>query len=145
LNIENVQQYPDIETCDYHNIKAGKDVVLPSGEIIKNEELTLKSSKPLKYAFCSDTAYKPSIVSLIKDVDLLYHEATFLEDRVDLAKKTKHATAMQAAKIAKEANAKQLILGHFSSRYKNEELFKIEAQTIFKNVILAEAGKEILL
>lgn len=145
LNIENVQQYPEIETCDYHNIKAGKDVVLPSGEIIKNEELTLKSSKPLKYAFCSDTAYKPSIVSLIKDVDLLYHEATFLEDRVDLAKKTKHATAMQAAKIAKDSNAKQLILGHFSSRYKNEELFKIEAQTIFKNVILAEAGKEILL
>ncbi len=145
LNIENVQQYPEIETCDYHNIKAGKDVVLQSGEIIKNEELTLMSSKPLKYAFCSDTAYKPSIVSLIKDVDLLYHEATFLEDRVDLAKKTKHATAMQAAKIAKDANAQQLILGHFSSRYKNEELFKIEAQTIFKNVILAEAGKEILL
>lgn len=145
LNIENVQQYPEIETCDYHNIKAGKDVVLQSGEIIKNEELTLMSSKPLKYAFCSDTAYKPSIVSLIKDVDLLYHEATFLEDRVDLAKKTKHATAIQAAKIAKDANAQQLILGHFSSRYKNEELFKIEAQTIFKNVILAEAGKEILL
>lgn len=145
LNPEMIQQYPEIETCDYHNIKAGKDVQLQNGEIVKNERLTLEAAKPKAYAFCSDTAFKPDIIPIIKGADLLYHEATFLEDRIDLAKKTKHSTAMEAAKIAKEAGVGQLVLGHFSSRYKNEELFKTEAETIFNNVTLAEAGKEISL
>lgn len=143
LHLENVLQYPEIETCDYHNIKAGKDIVLPSGEVIKNEELTLAPKKPKSYAFCSDTCYKEDIVPIIKEVDLLYHEATFLKDKEDLAFKTKHATAEQAAIIAMKAEAKQLVIGHYSSRYKDLKLFKIEAETIFKNVILAEAGKEI--
>ncbi|GGH01194.1 ribonuclease Z [Polaribacter pacificus] len=145
LNPEMIQQYPEIETCDYHNIKAGKDVQLQNGEIVKNERLTLEAAKPKAYAFCSDTAFKPDIIPIIKGADLLYHEATFLEDRIDLAKKTKHSTAMEAAKIAKEAGVGKLVLGHFSSRYKNEELFKTEAETIFNNVTLAEAGKEISL
>ena len=143
LHIENVQQYPEIQTCDYHNIKAGKDVVLENGEIIKNEELTLPPTKTKSYAFCSDTSYKEDIVPIIKEVDLLYHEATFLSDREDLAKKTKHSTAKQAAQIALQANVNQLIIGHYSSRYKNIELFKEEASTIFQNVILAETGKKI--
>ena len=143
LHIENVQQYPEIQTCDYHNIKAGKDVVLENGEIIKNEELTLPASKPKSFAFCSDTCYKEDIVPIIKNVDVLYHEATFLSDREDLAKKTKHATALQAAQIAKLAAVNQLIIGHYSSRYKNIELFRKEAAQVFSNVILAEAGKKI--
>ena len=145
LNIDNVKQYPEIETCDYHNIKAGKDVTLESGEIVKNEELTLPPTKSKSYAFCSDTSYKEDIVPIIKNVDLLYHEATFLSDREDLAKKTKHSTAKQAAQIAALANAKQLVIGHYSSRYSNINLFKKEASAIFSNVILAEEGKKVSL
>ena len=145
LHIENVQQYPEIQTCDYHNIKAGKDVVLESGEIIKNEELTLPPAKTKSFAFCSDTSYKEDIVPMIKDVDLLYHEATFLSDREDLAIKTKHSTAKQAAQIALQANVNQLVIGHYSSRYKNINAFKEEAEVIFSKVILAEAGKKISL
>ena len=140
-----MQQYPEIQTCDYHNIKAGKDVLLESGEIIKNEELTLPPVKSKSFAFCSDTSYKEDIIPIIKNVDLLYHETTFLSDREDLAKKTKHSTAKQAAQIASQANVNQLVIGHYSSRYKNIELFKEEAETIFPKVILAEAGKKISL
>jgi ribonuclease Z len=145
LHVENVQQYPEIQTCDYHNIKAGKDVVLENGEIIKNEELTLPPAKTKSYAFCSDTSYKEDIIPIIKEVDLLYHETTFLSDREDLATKTKHSTAKQAAQIALQANVNQLVIGHYSSRYNNIELFKEEAEQIFKNVVLAEAGKKISL
>ncbi len=145
LNIENVQQYPEIETCDYHHIKAGKDITLESGEVIRNDELTLAPAKSKSYAFCSDTSYKEDIVPIIKEVDLLYHEATFLSDREDLAKKTKHSTAKQAAQIASLADVKQLIIGHYSSRYSNIDLFKKEASAIFSNVILAEEGKKVSL
>ncbi|QXP70406.1 ribonuclease Z [Polaribacter sp. R2A056_3_33] len=141
LNMLNISGYPDIDKADYLNIKAGKDVVLPSGEIVSNLELTIPADKPLSFAFCSDTCYKPDIIPIIKDVDLLYHEATFLADREDLAKKTKHATTKQAAEIAKQANAKQLIIGHYSGRYNDINVFKAEAQEIFKNTNLAEPGK----
>ncbi len=143
LNMLNISGFPEIDRADYLNIKAGKDVVLFSGKIVKNSDLTINPPKAKSYAFCSDTCYKPDIVSIIKDVDLLYHEATFLKDREDLAIKTKHATAEQAAKIAKEANVNQLIIGHYSSRYNDISLFKEEANLIFDNVILAEAGKKI--
>lgn len=141
LHIDNIKNYPEIDRADYLNIKAGKDIVLPSGEVVPNSELTLPPKKPLRFAFCSDTAYKPNIVPLLRDVDLLYHEATFLDDRKDLAKKTMHATTKQAATIAKDANVKQLILGHYSGRYKDISEFKEEAQSVFTNSHLAEPGK----
>lgn len=141
LNILNISGYPEIGRADYLNIKAGKDVVLTSGEIVKNDELTLNPKKPLSFAFCSDTVYKPDILPIIKDVDLLYHEATFLADREDLAKKTKHSTSKQAAQIAKDANAKKLVIGHYSGRYKDISLFKEEAKEVFENSELAEPGK----
>ncbi|WP_298881085.1 ribonuclease Z [uncultured Polaribacter sp.] len=141
LNMLNISGYPEIDRADYLNIKAGRDVVLASGEIISNSELTLEPPKPLSFAFCSDTSYKPDIVPIIKEASLLYHEATFLADREDLAKKTKHSTSKQAAQIAKDANVKQLIVGHYSGRYKDISLFKKEAQEIFKNTNLAEPGK----
>ncbi|MBA6155254.1 ribonuclease Z [Tenacibaculum sp. S7007] len=140
LHIANIQQYDEIETCDYHNIKAGKDYVLSTGEVVMNDELTIDPPKPKSYAFCSDTAYKPSIIPIIKNVDLLYHEATFLNDREDLCEKTKHSTAEQAATIANNANVEKLVIGHYSSRYSNLKGFKKEAQAVFKNVELAEAG-----
>ncbi|PIE97860.1 MAG: hypothetical protein CR961_01775 [Polaribacter sp.] len=141
LNMENVRMYDEIETCDYHNIKAGKDFVLASGEVVPNTDLTIPPPPPKSYAFCSDTIYKPDIVPIIKNVDLLYHEATFLEDRKNLTDRTKHSTAKEAGIIARDANVKQLILGHYSGRYTNLEDFRIEAKTVFENTELAEAGR----
>ena len=140
LDIKAISKIKEIEICDYQNLKNGKDFKTESGKSIKNKELTTDPTQPVSYAFCSDTMYKPEITSLIKNVDLLYHESTFLKDKESLCKKTKHATAQEAAQIAKQANAKKLILGHYSSRYKNLELFKEEAQVVFKNVELAHEG-----
>ena len=141
LNMDAINANTEIEICDYHNLKKGKDFVYQNGSIISNRKLTFPPDKALSYAFCSDTEYKPDIASIIKDVDLLYHESTFLEDKKALTGRTKHSTAKQAASIAQLANAKQLILGHYSSRYDDINKFKEEAQTIFKNVSLAESGK----
>ena len=141
LHIEHIKQYDEIKTCDYHNLKAGKNFKLSSGKIIPNSQLTLAPEAPKSFAFCSDTLYKPDIIPIIKNVNILYHEATFLNDREDLCKKTKHSTAAQAAAIASQANVGKLIIGHYSSRYKNILAFKKEAQTVFENVELAEAGK----
>jgi ribonuclease Z len=141
LHIENIGNYEEINSADYLNIKAGKDVILSTGEIVPNAELTLPAKKSLSFAFCSDTSYKPDIIPIIKNADLLYHEATFLADREDLAKKTKHATSKQAAQIAKDAEVGQLIIGHYSGRYKDISLFQKEAKEIFENTELAEPGK----
>jgi ribonuclease Z len=141
LNMLNISGYPEIGKADYLNLKAGRDFTLTSGDIIPNNELTLNPPKPLSFAFCSDTSYKPDIIPIIKNTDLLYHEATFLSDREDLAKKTKHATSKQAAQIAKDADVHKLVIGHYSGRYKDISLFKKEAIEIFKNTELAEPGK----
>ena len=143
LDIKAIKDVEEIETCDYNNLKAGKDFVLKSNEVIQNSLLTLDPEPTLSYAFCSDTSYKPDIIEIIKEAHLLYHEATFLSDKKDLAKKTRHSTAEQAALIAKKANVKKLIIGHYSSRYKDISLFKKEAEKVFTNVILAETGKVI--
>ncbi|MCH3882499.1 ribonuclease Z [Tenacibaculum aquimarinum] len=141
LNIDVVKTYKEIETCDYNNIKAGRDFTLSSGEVLPNSMLTSAPEKPKSYAYCSDTMYKPDIVPIIKNVDLLYHEATFLNDREDLCEKTKHSTAKQAGIIARDADVGKLIVGHYSSRYPNIEDFKTEAEAVFSTVENAEAGK----
>ncbi len=141
LNIDAVLNH-DIELCDYRNIKLGKDVENKKGELISNKKLTFDPEQPKSYAFCSDTKYKEDIVPIIKEVTTLYHESTFLEAHLSLCEKTKHSTAKQAATIALKANAKQLILGHYSTRYTNLEDFITEASTVFSNVLLADDGKE---
>ncbi|MCF6180868.1 ribonuclease Z [Lutibacter sp.] len=141
LNINAIANYPDIKICDYQNLKNGRDFKLENGKILENKKVTLNPPKPLSYAFCSDTEYLPEITPIINKVDGLYHESTFLNDKENLAKTTKHSTAQQAATIAKMANVKQLIIGHFSSRYKTKDTFLTEAQNIFKNTVLAEEGK----
>jgi len=141
LNMKAVSKINEIEICDYQNLKNGRDFTKENGEIIANTALTFNPLPTSSYAFCSDTMYKPEITSILKNVNLLYHEATFLEDKESLCKTTKHSTAKQAAKIALQANAKRLLLGHYSSRYTDLTLFKKEAQTIFQNVELAEAGR----
>ncbi|SHI50783.1 RNAse Z [Mesonia phycicola] len=142
LLINEVQQY-EIDVAYYRSIKKGKDAVLEDGTTIPNHKLTEPAEPTKSYAFCSDTVYLPEIAEQIKGVSTLYHESTFLEQHKHLCDKTKHSTAKQAALIAKAANAKQLVLGHYSTRYGNIEVFKEEAQTVFDNVILAEDGKVI--
>lgn len=131
----------NIDVSYYRKLKQGFDVENKEGKLIKNETVTKIGVKPKSYAFCSDTAYNEAIVPLITNVNVLYHEATFLEKNKKLALPTKHSTAKQAADIANKANVGKLILGHFSTRYDNLEMFRTEAQTIFKNVELAEDGK----
>ncbi len=130
-----------IDKSQYHNIKQGKDATNASGERISNKRLTLDPDPPKKYAYCSDTAYHPSIIPIIERATVLYHESTFLDSHIELAAKTKHATAKQAASIAQQAQVGTLILGHYSSRYKNLEDFVTEASSVFKNVQLGEDGK----
>ena len=96
------------------------------------------------YAFCSDTKYDENIIDLIKFSDLLYHDSTFLDIDENLAKKTKHSTSIEAAKIAKKARVKKLILGHYSSRYKKKTEFLKEAKSVFKNSFLSEDLKRFL-
>lgn len=141
LNMSEISKYKEIEICDYQNLKNGRNYTLKNGEVIENKHLTLDPPKPKSYAYCSDTSYFPEIVSIINGVDCLYHETTFLQDKVELAETTKHSTALQAAKIARLANVKQLIIGHYSSRYKKKEDFKNEAQQVFENTFLAIEGK----
>ena len=141
IKIEKIEKL-NIDKSLYNNISLGKDVLLDDGTRILNKDLTYPLKRDIVYSYCSDTAYSKDIIPLIEGSDLLYHESTFLEKHLELAKKTKHSTAAQAAKIAKKANCKKLLLGHFSSRYKNLEDFKSEAETIFDNVELAKDGKE---
>ncbi len=131
----------NIDKAYYRKLKQGFDVVNEDGKIIKNSEVTKDGVKPKSYAFCSDTSYKEDIVPIIKNVDVLYHESTFLEKHAHLAPKTKHSTAKEAASIAKQANAGTLLLGHYSTRYDSLNSFKEEAQEIFENVELCEDGK----
>lgn len=131
----------NIDVSYYRKLQQGFDVINEEGILIKNEMVTKKGIKPKSYAFCSDTVYNESIVSIINGTDVLYHESTFLEKNKKLALPTKHSTAKQAAEIAKKANVGTLILGHYSTRYNDLEVFRTEAKTIFDHVELAEDGK----
>jgi ribonuclease Z len=130
-----------IDKAYFNKLKQGFDVENEDGQLVSNEKVTFDPSKPKSYAFCSDTVYKPDIVPIVKDVTAIYHESTFLDKHEHLCEPTKHSTASQAALIAKDANAGTLILGHYSTRYDNLNLFKKEAQRVFENVELAEDGK----
>ena len=140
LDIEKAKAL-NIDKAYFRKLKQGADVVNEDDVVIENSAVTLDGKQPKSYAFCSDTAYKEDIIPILKDVDVLYHESTFLEDHEHLCVKTKHSTAKQAATIALKANAKHLILGHYSTRYGGLEGFKSEAETVFSDVLLAEDGK----
>ena len=122
-------------------IKAGSDLTKRSGEVIKNAELVTSLKKPRRYAYCSDTCYDERVVELVKGVDLLYHEATFLQEMEARAKETFHTTAFQAGMIAKKAKVKQLMIGHYSARYKDLQPLLDEAKAAFENTILAVEGE----
>jgi ribonuclease Z len=133
----------DVPLSFMKSLKAGEDFVTPDGEVVPNSRLTRPADAPKKYAYCSDTAYNPSIISIIEGADLLYHEATFASDMADRAKQTFHSTAAQAATIAKDAQVKRLLIGHYSARYENLDALFEEAKKIFPNVTLANEGMKI--
>lgn len=120
-------------------VKSGSDLELPAG-MIPNRELTLPPYKPRSFAYCSDTAYSEAIVPYIRGVDLLYHESTFMDRDAELAALTWHSTAVQAARIALQAEAGQLVIGHFSARYYELQELLDEAREVFPRTILAEEG-----
>jgi len=136
-----IEKY-NLSMAEIARIKEGNDHTTATGEIIANNKLTYIPYIPRTYAFCSDTMYSEKIVDIIKNIDLLYHESTFLEDMRAMAEQTGHSTAKQAAEIAAKSNVKKLLLGHFSSRYDDNMLpmFKKEAQEIFPNTEIVEEG-----
>lgn len=122
------------------DIKQGQDYVTPEGEVVPNSRLTRPAAPPKRYAFCSDTAYNRSIISIIEGADLLYHEATFAECDLARAKETFHSTARQAAEIARDAHVKRLVIGHYSARYEDLSELHREAEAVFPGTILGNEG-----
>ncbi|NOW94148.1 ribonuclease Z [Mucilaginibacter sp. SG564] len=125
----------------YSALKRGNDYTSASGEVYKNESLTIDSQIPKSYAYCSDTLYNEQYFEQISNVTMLYHEATFLNDMLDRAKDTHHTTALQAAEIALKTKAKKLLIGHFSARYKTLNELLDEARSVFPETELAIEGK----
>ncbi len=140
ISKEKIEEY-NIPKSFIKSIKAGADYTLESGTVIPNKELTVSHMSPRSYAFCSDTCYDESIVPIIKNVDLLYHETTFMEDMKHRAKETFHTTTIQAGNIAKLAEVKQLLIGHFSARYNDLNPFLDEIKPVFENTLLALEGE----
>ena len=134
-----------IPVFELNRIKNGEDYITPEGVVVPNHRLTTPSAAPRSYAYCSDTVCMHEIVPQIKGVTLLFHESTFAQCDEARAKETFHTTAIQAAQIAVEAEAKQLAIGHFSARYENEGILLKEAQSLFPNTLLAKENLRITL
>ena len=132
--IRDMVDFYKVPVYELNRIKNGSDYVTPEGEVIANTRLTRPSDPPRKYAYCSDTIFRPEIVEQLSGVDLLFHEATFAESELARAKET----AAQAARIALEAGVRQLVIGHFSARYEDESILLKEASAVFPNTILAK-------
>ncbi len=128
----------DIPISQIGNIKAGADWTAPDGTVVPNNRLVEAADLPRSYAYCSDTRYIPQLHERIKGVTTLYHESTYADDNETRAVKYHHSTARQAAIVARDAGARQLILGHYSSRYEDEQVLLREAQEVFGNALLSE-------
>ena len=124
-------------------IKGGEGWTDSNGRFWRHEELTLPAEPARRYAYCSDTMPVDSNAEMLKGVDVLFHEATFLSDAAVRARQTGHSTAAQAAAFARRAEAKRLVIGHFSSRYTDDRLLLNEAAEIFPDVVLAYEGLKI--
>lgn len=124
----------------YSKLQAGGDYIAPGGGLIENDRLTTEGEIGKSYAFCADTIYYPEIVDSIKEVDLLYHEATFLHVEQEKASARFHTTALEAGMVAKAAGVKKLLIGHFSAKYNDLEPLACEAKTNFENTECAIEG-----
>ena len=131
----------EIPFSQINRIKNGEDYVTPDGKVIPNSRLTTPAAQPRKYVYCSDTKFNVNNVQYTRDADLLFHEATFADDRATRAEQTCHSTARQAAEMARLSHAKQLLIGHYSARYTDESLLLDEACEVFPQTLLAEEGK----
>lgn len=136
--IREMVDFYQVPVYELNRIKNGADYVTPEGKTVSNNLLTRPSAPSRSYAYCSDTIYLPSIVEQIKGVDLLFHEATFANEDAPRAKETFHTTAAQAAEIARKAEVKKLLIGHFSARYEDENILLQEASAIFSDTQLAK-------
>ncbi|MDR2083963.1 MAG: ribonuclease Z [Bacteroidales bacterium] len=130
----------DLSIEQITDIKNGNDFIDKDGNVHKHASITYNKLLSNSYAYCTDTMYMPEIIPIIDNCDAVYHEATFLSDLQHLAVEKYHATAREAALIAKNAHAKKLIIGHFSKRYKTTDALIAEATEIFPNTIAAEDG-----
>ncbi|HAQ18215.1 MAG TPA: ribonuclease Z [Prolixibacteraceae bacterium] len=129
---EKIDEY-QIPIRDRQRIKEGGDFITETGQIIPHAELTISKHQIRSFAFCSDTRYDESYIEPVRNVDLLYHEATFAFDNSELARNTYHSTGKDAATIALKAQVGKLIIGHFSARYKHHIIILKEAQEVFPN------------
>ena len=120
------------------NIKNGSDWITDDGDVIPNSRLTFPADPVRSYAYCSDTRYIPGLYKLLEGVSTLYHESTYGNDNIKHACKFYHSTASEAASVARSANVRQLIIGHYSARYDNEKALLEEAKAIFENTVLAD-------
>ena len=126
-----MMDYYEVPQSQYNNIKSGADWLTADGTVVPNSRLTLPAEEPLSYAYCSDTRYIPTLHKQIMDVSALYHESTYTDADEKQAAKYCHSTARQAATVAKEAKAGMLMLGHYSSKYSNENIVLNEAKSVF--------------
>jgi ribonuclease Z len=129
-----------IPITEMSKIKNGDDYTDTEGRIYKNKELTIDPPRPRSYAYCTDTAYSEAILPYIQGCDVLYHEATFMQDKLEDAHDKMHSTAMEAATIASKARVKKLIIGHFSARYEDLQPMLGEARSVFPETYLADDG-----
>lgn len=130
----------NIPTDQMQGIKKGSDLVAANGAVISNRLITKDPLPSRCYAFCSDTAYTERFLDQVKGVDLLYHEATFMHEKADIARQKMHTTTTEAASLARKAGVRQLMIGHYSARYKELSAFREEAANIFPQTILAREG-----
>ena len=131
----------NIPLSQVNNIKLGADYLCPDGTLVPNHRLVTPADPPRSYAYCSDTRYFPELAARLQHVDTLYHEATYDARNLSRARLYNHSTAQEAATTARDAHVHQLIIGHFSARYDEEELLLKEARAIFPNTVLAAEGK----
>lgn len=129
-----------LDVAYYPMLKRGLDIELPGGSLVRNLDYTVDSAQPKSYCYCSDTIFTESYFPSIKNCDTLYHESTFMHDMLDRANQTFHTTALQAAEVALKNGVGQLIIGHYSSRYKALQPMLDEARTVFANTELAIEG-----
>lgn len=139
INKDEIENY-ELHSDDFENLKLGVDIVLPDGEIVKNEKVTVPNSPELSYAYCADTKFSPHIAEKVKDVSVIYHETTYLKALEERALSRFHSTTTQAAEIATLANVKRLLIGHFSSKYEALDEFLAEAAEVFPATELALEG-----
>lgn len=139
---EEIEKYA-VPVEKMEELKIGEDFILPNGTVIANNILTTDPLPPRTYAYCADTLYDEDIIPFVKHADLMYHEATFMENMRDRATQTMHSTAKDAATIAKKAKVKKLIIGHFSARYKDLNPLLAEAHEVFTATHLAQEGEKV--